>query len=267
MSQRDSPITVSTGYPTFKYHIEEVHGQDLAGFDEDVDDNFSDTMSLTSAVDDDQKPRHQSDLTQHEFTKWRRCALAISWCSLVFQISLGTISIGLGLKQNSSGTFGYGVNVIADMLSTIIIIWQYTGKAGSSFSWERERRATIVLSLLMMGMGIGVFIKAVYNLIHEIQEFEKWELFAVCDVSLLIYPALAAAKMIVAQKLRSSAFLIDAICSVVASVTAGGLLASLIIYWYFPVWYVDPIMGILIAIFMVAYAGRMLYTLIYPKKK
>ena len=254
--------TVLTGYAPFEYHVKEILSpSEVAEFDEETN---VETMSLVSAMTDEKKPIRKSSLTVQEFLKWRKMVLIISYVSLAFQVGICAVSIGIGVSTNSSGVIGYGIDVGCDIMSTIVIIWQYAGPAGSSYSWQRELKSTLILSILMILMAFIVLGKAAYNFVHEVTTVAKWELFAICDISLVVYPILAAFKFIVAQKIKSSAFMIDAICSIIASITAAAVLASLIIFWFFPVWYIDPIVAVLISIFMIGYAIRQLWVL---KKK
>lgn len=255
-------LNMAFGEPALQYRYIENEDDEMWSQHGVIDE------SSIITYEDDAHPVWKTELTDLEFKKWRKVALIVSWGSVFFQLCLGGIAIAFGALQQSGGTLGYGLEVIADLASTIVIIWRYSGPDGASFNWTKEKRATTVLSIMLLIFAGFTFGKSINNLIIEIKPFNELILFIICDVSIILYPPLAVMKVIIARKLNSRAFLIDAFCSVIASVIASTLLASLLVYWYVnKVWYLDPAIGILVALIMAAYGFRELYLLYLMQPK
>jgi len=228
-------------------------------------------------VDDDVASLYESDqdfegkfctLTHHEFIKWRKAALFVCAISIVVQAAVSVVAIEQGLAVDSSGTFGFGMEGLLDMLTTVIVIWRFVGPSGMKVSdGKREIKAVVILSVLMASFSIGITIKVIYQLTLETRPFKELKLMIISNVGFAAYAILAWVKIILGQRIQSKALIMDAYSTLAASGMALGLLFSLLVYHFSTMWFLDSIMAIIISTFLFAYSIRTLFKIFRARLK
>jgi len=220
--------------------------------------------TLYESVEDlDRKP---NSLTHHEFMKWRRAVLFISIISIIIQLIISVVAIVQGLKVDSSGTFGFGVETILDIATRAIVIWRFSGSSGMKFSDQKELKAVILLSILMCLFSVGVIVKVIIALTKESKPFKELKLMIICNVGFASFAILSWCKLVVGQKIQSKAVIMDAISTFCATGMAMALLMSLLVYHFTNLWFLDSIVAIIICLLMFAYAVRTLYKIFKNRK-
>merc|ERR1712098_356983 len=126
---------------------------------------------------------------------------------------------------------------------------------GDSFSKERERRAVIVLSVLLILFSLGIAGKAGYNLATELRPYEVVKLMTVCTLGFCIYLLLGWAKLFVSKKLNSQAVFLDAVSTFAATATAIALICSLVVRRFTRVWVLDSVVAIVVSFALMVYAA------------
>lgn len=223
-----------------------------------------DITTLYESVED--LDRKSTTLTHHEFMKWRKAVLFISGVSITIQLVISIVAIVQGLRVDSSGTFGFGVETMLDIATTAIVIWRFAGSSGMKFSEHRELKAVVLLSILMSIFSFGVIIKVIYSLTKESQPFQELKLMIICNVGFASFAILSWCKLVVGQKIQSKAVIMDAISTFCATGMAVALLMSLLVYHFTGLWFLDSIVAIIISLLMFAYAVRTLYKIFKNRK-
>lgn len=179
------------------------------------------------------------------------------------QLVIATVSIVEGLTVDSSGTLGFGLQTVMDMVTTFVIVWRYTGKDGHVFSQKKEFKSVVILTVLLFLLAIGTATGAIYNITQEFKPFKEYRLMAICTTGFAIYIVLGWIKLYIGAKLHSKAVYIDGVSTVGTACTAVALLASLIAYKISKAWYLDDIVALIVASLMLLYSLRLFYKDIY----
>jgi cation diffusion facilitator family transporter len=96
----------------------------------------------------------------------------VTWVSVITNTLLGIIKTLLGLVGHSHAIFADGLHSFSDLLSDLLVL--FAAKFGSQaadhdhpYGHQRiETVATVLVSLLVIGTGVGILIDAVSELLH-----------------------------------------------------------------------------------------------------
>jgi len=240
-----------------------------------VDPHWTDNRDLPASEDDfsalyegaEELDSKVSTLTSHEFLKWRRAVLFVSVVSVILQVTISIDAIIEGLKVDSSGTFAFGVETMLDVATTLIVIWRFCGVNGEQNSERRELKAVVCLSVLMAVFSVAVIVKAIYSLTVEAKPFAELKLMIICNIGFASFAILSWCKLIVGQRIKSKAVIMDAVSTFCATGMAIALLLSLMVYHYTGLWFLDSIVAIVISLLMFTYSVHMMYKIFKRRRK
>ena len=136
----------------------------------------------------------------------------LSWLSLAWMTVEGAVAILAGLAAGSIALVGFGLDSAIEGFASVIIIWRFTG--GRVFSHAPET------SWVGIGLAIG---------------------------SVVLMPALAVAKQRLADQLGSAATAGEGRQNMLCAYLAGALLVGLLGNALLGAWWLDPVVGLLIA--------------------
>jgi divalent metal cation (Fe/Co/Zn/Cd) transporter len=171
--------------------------------------------------------------------------------SLVWMLVEGIVSIGSGVAAGSVLLIAFGVDSIIELLSTFLLFWRLRGEAKGQRENEgvleaRERKAARIGGYLLYALALYVVVQAGYSLLNRHEAETSLLGFIVAAVAALGTPALARAKLRIAQQIGSRALRADAIetltCGYLAWVVLAGLAANALVGW----WWLDAAASLLI---------------------
>lgn len=264
--QRNDGDDVTSPVSPIPFDVEITHVKPLHCYPPDELPADEDLHSLYESDQDfDEKP---STLTHHEFLKWRKASLFVCVVSLLVQGVISIVAIQQGLAVNSSGTFGFGIEGLLDMLTTVIVVWRFVGPAGMNVSdAKRELKAVVILSLVICFFSIGILGKVIYQLTKANWPFYELKLMIICNIGFAAYVILGWLKFVLGRRIQSKALIMDAYSTFAASGMACGLLFSLLVYHFTKLWFLDSIMAIIISTLLFAYSIRTLFRIYRSRMK
>lgn len=221
-----------------------------------------------SPVDDDYLLHKEKKIPLQLMEKWRKAALVISYASVFCTFVLGISAFIVSHLAGSSATFGFAFDAILDVSSTLVVIWRFCGATGHLYSWEKERRAVIIIAILFVLSAAGIFVKAIRMLVVEKEPLKLKSLEIISSVSVVTLGLLAWLKFTIAEKLHSVALRTDALNSTAGTLMALGMVISTLVYEQTKsTWFLDSSVALVIAVGLFFYGVKLLGTLLSSKGK
>lgn len=165
-----------------------------------------------------------------------RRALLLSYASVAWSAVAGTASVIVGLQASSTALVGTGADVLADLISSLVLVWRFRAELhGARVGHEVDRHAHRVAALALLAVAIGV---ATASLIHLVQGHGATARLAgivIAAASVAVLPLFVVAKIRVAAAAGSPALRTDGAVTMVGACTAAlsllGLLLTKTLGW------------------------------------
>jgi divalent metal cation (Fe/Co/Zn/Cd) transporter len=159
-----------------------------------------------------------------------RRALAVSYASVAWGVVVGSGSVVVGLRSSSTALVGTGTDLIADLVSSLVLVWRFRvelhhGRPGH----EVERRAHLVAALALLAVAVGVAASAAVRLASGEGASPHAAAVAIAAASIAVLPVLAVLKVRIARALPSPALRTDAAITLVGAATALLTLVGLVL--------------------------------------
>jgi divalent metal cation (Fe/Co/Zn/Cd) transporter len=184
-----------------------------------------------------------------------RAALRISYASVAWSVGAGSLSVAVGVSSSSTALIGTGTDLIADLLSSIVLVWRFRVELhGGRPGHEVERRAHLVAALALLAVAAGVAASSIAHLASGHGASPSALGLGVASASLVVLPVLAVGKVRIARAIPSPALRTDAIITFVGAATAALTLIGLVLTDAFNWTAADPAAALGIAL-LAALAG------------
>jgi len=191
------------------------------------------------------EPRAVATISRERYDELARKVKRLSWLSLGAMTLEGVVAISAGVVAGSIALVGFGLDSAVEGFASTIIIWRFTGSR--VFSERAEHRAQKLVA-------IQFFILAPYVGIESIRTVADGTHAAVSPVgiglaifSLVTMPLLGVAKQRIADEIGSAATKGEGRQNILCAYLAGALLVGLVGNAAFGAWWLDPVVGLLIA--------------------
>jgi divalent metal cation (Fe/Co/Zn/Cd) transporter len=179
---------------------------------------------------------------------YRRLATRVkvlSWASLAYMTLEGSIAILAGILAGSVALIGFGLDSAIEGFASAIIVWRFTGIR--MFSQTAEQRAQKLVAIQFFILAPYVAFESIQALIHGNHPDVSWLGIALSASSLIAMPYLGIAKQRIADQIGSAATKGEGRQNMLCAYLAGALLIGLLANAAFGAWWLDPIIGLLIA--------------------
>lgn len=181
-------------------------------------------------------------------------ALFLSYFTVSYNIVEGLLSILAGLMANGSiALIGFGLDSFIESFSGFIMIWRFNkyGKVSKEEEEKTERTATKLV-------GVTFFILAIYVLYESVKklylrEVPEPSLFGIiiAIISIIVMPILFYLKYKTGKLLGSNSLVADSKETLACTFLSFALLIGLGSNYLYKAWQADPIVGLIIVIFLV----------------
>jgi divalent metal cation (Fe/Co/Zn/Cd) transporter len=177
-----------------------------------------------------------------------RHALNVSYAAVVWSIAAGAASIVAGVSAGSTALVGTGTDLLADMLSSVVLIWRFRAERhGHSASHVAERRAQRASATALLVVAVGIAATAGVRLAERRGASAQAAGLIIAGLSVVVLPIFAIVKYRIAARVPSPALRLDGHITLVgacmAAVTLLGLLGTRELRWTLA----DPIAALVIA--------------------
>ena len=181
-----------------------------------------------------------------------RKGLFLEYFTVAYNVLEAIASIIFGGIAGSIALIGFGLDSIVESLSGLVLIWRLRqhGKISKEKEERIEKRATRFVAITFFILGLYVFVEAI----------RKWAMVEVPEpslpgiliamASLIVMPVLTIQKYRTGQQLSSRALVADSKETLACAFLSLALLIGLGSNYLLGFWQADPIIGVIIAVFL-----------------
>jgi divalent metal cation (Fe/Co/Zn/Cd) transporter len=184
---------------------------------------------------------HGSPAHLHEARK----AKWLSWGSLLYMALEGAIAIIAGIVAGSIALIGFGIDSAIEGFASVIIVWRFTGWRTLSHAAEDRAQKLVAIQFFILAPYVGI--ESVRALVEGNHADESLVGIALAASSLVVMPWLGRAKQRIGARIGSSATASEGKQNLLCAYLAGALLVGLLGNALLGAWWLDPLVGLLIA--------------------
>lgn len=175
-------------------------------------------------------------------TALSRRARQLAWATIVWNVIEAVVAIIAGSAASSVALVGFGLDSTVEVLSAVVILWQFHGLAE-----DRERRALQLIAVSFFTLAAYVAVQAIIDLSARTEPESSLVGIGLAIASLIVMPILATAKRRTGHAMGSSTVVADSnqtkLCAYLSAILLGGLLLNAAVGW----WWADPLAALAIA--------------------
>jgi divalent metal cation (Fe/Co/Zn/Cd) transporter len=180
-----------------------------------------------------------------EYLRLARRAKLLSWASLGYMALEGLVAIVAGIVAGSIALIGFGLDSAIEGFASVVIVWRFTGSR--TLSHRAEERAQKLVAVQFFILAPYVAVESVRALVNGSHAEESIVGIALAASSLVFMPMLGRAKQRIGSRIGSSATASEGKQNLLCAYLAGALLIGLLGNALFGAWWLDPVVGLLIA--------------------
>lgn len=184
-------------------------------------------------------------ITRERYDELARRVKRLSWLSLGAMTLEGVVAITAGIVAGSIALVGFGLDSGVEGFASAIIIWRFSGSR--VFSQRAEHRAQKLVAIQFFILAPYVAIESVRTLADGTHADVSPVGIALSIFSLITMPMLGIAKQRIADEIGSAATKGEGRQNMLCAYLAGALLIGLVGNAAVGAWWLDPIVGLLIA--------------------
>ena len=184
--------------------------------------------------------------------KLHKKALFLSYFTVGYNILEGVVSILAGVLAGSIALVGFGLDSFVESLSGGVMIWRFR-QHGKISEEEEERIEKKAVKLV----GYTFFILGIYVLYESIKKLYFGEIpnpsllgIIIAIISLIVMPVLFLMKYRTGKAIGSRSLVADSKETLACMFLSGALLIGLGLNYFFGLWQADPIVGLVIVVFL-----------------
>jgi divalent metal cation (Fe/Co/Zn/Cd) transporter len=185
-------------------------------------------------------------LPHSHYLRLARRVKLLSWFSLAWMTLEGGVAVLAGVLAGSIALIGFGIDSAIEGFASAIIVWRFTG--ARIFSEAAETRAQKLVALQFFVLAPYVGYESIEALVQEERPDVSALGIALSASSVVIMPYLGVAKQRLADQLGSAATKGEGRQNMLCAYLAGALLVGLVGNAAFGAWWLDPTVGLLIAV-------------------
>ena len=170
----------------------------------------------------------------------------LSWLSLAWMTVEGAVAIAAGIVAGSIALVGFGLDSAIEGFASVIVIWRFTGDRVFSHAAEERAQRLVAVQFFLLAPYVGF--ESVKALVDGEHAQTSRVGIALAIASVVLMPALAVAKQRLADQLGSAATAGEGRQNMLCAYLAGALLLGLLGNAVLGAWWLDPAVGLLIAV-------------------
>jgi divalent metal cation (Fe/Co/Zn/Cd) transporter len=190
-------------------------------------------------------PLQIQPLGEPGYGRLARRARLLSWLSLAWMTIEGAVGVAAGVAAGSIALVGFGLDSAIEGFASVIVIWRFTGDR--VFSHAAEERAQKLVAVAFFLLAPYVAIESARALIAGEHADASAVGIGLAVASVLFMPLLGVAKQRLGARLGSAATAGEGRQNMLCAYLGGALLAGLVGNALLGAWWLDPVVGLVIA--------------------
>lgn len=174
-----------------------------------------------------------------------RRARALSWLSLAWMSTEGALGLLAGLTAGSISLLGWALGSVIEGLTSVIVIWRFTGTRTRSESAEGRAQKAVAVSFFLLAPYLTI--EGARDLLGGHSSDTTILGVAVTATSLVLMPALGIAKKRLGAILNSGATTGEGVQNLLCAAQAGAVLTGLALTATLGWNWIDPAIALLLA--------------------
>ena len=190
-------------------------------------------------------PRPTAAISPERYGRLARRVRLLSWLSLGVMSLEGFVAVLAGILAGSIALIGFGLDSAIEGFASAIIIWRFTGSRVFSEAAEQRAQKLVAIQFFVLAPYVGFeSIRALAGAAHPEVSLLG---IGLAVFSLITMPLLGIAKQRIAEEIGSAATKGEGRQNVLCAYLAGALLVGLLGNAIAGAWWLDPLVGLLIA--------------------
>ena len=189
--------------------------------------------------------RPTATITRERYAELANRVRRLSWISLGLMSMEGLVAIVAGILAGSIALVGFGLDSFIEGAASVVLIWRMSGSR--VFSQHAENRAQRLVALQFFVLAPYVGFESVRSLINGDRPEETLLGIGLAGASVIIMPILGIAKQRIANEIGSAATRGEGRQNLLCAYLAGALLIGLLANALLGAWWLDAVVGLLIA--------------------
>jgi divalent metal cation (Fe/Co/Zn/Cd) transporter len=181
-----------------------------------------------------------------EYLRLAHRAKLLSWASLAYMALEGLVAIAAGIVAGSIALIGFGIDSAIEGFASVVIVWRFSGSR--MLSQRAEERAQKLVAIQFFILAPYVAVESGRALVNGSHAEESVVGIVLAASSLVVMPLLGRAKQRIGSRIGSSATASEGKQNLLCAYLAAALLVGLLGNALVGAWWLDPIVGLLIAI-------------------
>jgi divalent metal cation (Fe/Co/Zn/Cd) transporter len=184
-------------------------------------------------------------LTRERYAELARRVKLLSWLSVGWMTVEGAVAITAGVIASSIALVGFGLDSVVEGLASVIIVWRFTGDRVFSHAAEQRAQKLVAAQFFLLAPYVGF--ESVQALVTGERPDVSWVGIGLSIGSVVFMPMLGIAKQRLADEMGSAATAGEGRQNMLCAYLAGALLVGLVANAAVGAWWLDPVVGLLIA--------------------
>ena len=190
-------------------------------------------------------PSPAPSLDRETYARYAARAKWLSWLSLAWMTVEGAVAIAAGIVASSIALIGFGLDSAVEGFASLVIVWRFTGSRVFSEAAETRAQKLVAIQFFVLAPYVGV--ESVRHLLGGQHAEVSWVGIALALGSVVFMPLLGIAKQRIADRIGSAATKGEGRQNMLCAYMAAALLVGLLGNALVGAWWLDPVVGLLIA--------------------
>jgi divalent metal cation (Fe/Co/Zn/Cd) transporter len=186
-----------------------------------------------------------TSISREHYEQLARRVRLLSWLSLGWMTVEGAVAITAGVVASSIALVGFGLDSVIEGVASVIIIWRFTGHRVFSHTAEQRAQKLVAAQFFLLAPYVGF--ESIEALIVGEHPDVSWVGIGLAVGSVVFMPMLGIAKERLADQLGSAATKGEGRQNMLCAYLAGALFVGLVGNALVGAWWLDPVVGLLIA--------------------
>jgi cation diffusion facilitator family transporter len=183
----------------------------------------------------------------------RRRAMSLSYFTVGYNILEGLVSIFAGSMAGSIALIGFGLDSFVESISGGVMIWRFrrSGKISGEEEERVERKAARFVAYSFFILGVYVLYESAEKLYTGEAANPSILGILVAVASIIVMPVLFYMKYKTGRALGSRSLVADSKETLACVFLSVALLIGLVLNYFFGLWQADPVVGLIIVVFLI----------------